>query len=121
VTNPQKAEAIITQIVSPSEKIFNFENIVEILRKPNRMPVMPAAFLPVWLLNSKITIYQRPKIRAFSRVREDVKARQTYVDMKAKVRIKTISIRSLKGLSPMILSTIIPDAILVQIAHHALN
>ena len=82
---------------------------------------MPPTFLPVWLLNSKMTIYQRPKIRAFSRVREDVKARQTHVDMKAKVRIKTISMKSPKPLSTMIFSTIVSDAIPVQITHQALN
>lgn len=121
MTNPQKTEAIITQTVSPSEKIFSFENIVEILRSPNRMPMMPATFLPLWLLNSKMTIYQRPKIRAFSSVREDVKARQTYVDIKAKVRIKTISIKSSKVLSAMIFSTIVSEAIPVHITHHLLN
>lgn len=118
---PQETEAMITQTVSPSEKILSFENIIETLRIANKMPMVPPNFLPVWLLNSKITIYQRPKIRAFSRVRKDVKARQTHVDMKAKVRIKTISIKSSKVLSAMIFSTIISDAILVHIAHHALN
>lgn len=121
MTNPQKTEAIITQTVSPSKKIFSFENIVDILRSANRRPTMPVTFLPVWLLNSKMTIYQRPKIRAFSSVREDVKARQTYVDMKAKVRIKPISTKISKVLSAMIFSTIVSDAIPIHIPHHAMN
>ncbi|RKU16460.1 hypothetical protein C6500_17525 [Candidatus Poribacteria bacterium] len=104
-----------------SERILSFENIVETLRIANKMPMMPPNFLPVWLLNSKITIYQCPKIRAFSRVRKDIKARQTHADMKAKVRIKTISIKNPKVLSAMIFSTIISAAIPVHIAHHAVN